>query len=88
MPATSMRRPVAFASAAISIIVFEPSWKLASIFGFIRFDAASTAHDSGVAVGMNGLFFPFPAATTSKESSVAKSNSSFAHTGSSPSATE
>ena len=37
------------ASDAISIIAFDPSTKLVSIFGFIPFDVARSASDSGVA---------------------------------------
>jgi hypothetical protein len=49
MPGVSGKKPVAFATAAISTIVLVPSTKEASIFGFIRFCSASSATDSGVA---------------------------------------
>ena len=49
MPRLLTPRPVVLASDAISIIAFEPSTKLVSIFGFICFCAARSASDSGVA---------------------------------------
>jgi hypothetical protein len=61
------------ATVAISTIVFVPSTKAASIFGFMCLRAASSATDSGVAVGSSGLFLPFPTATTSKPIERAKS---------------
>jgi hypothetical protein len=56
--------------AAHSIIVLEPSTKLASILGFMCLAAASSATASGVAWGRSGLFLPLPAHTTSKPMSV------------------
>jgi hypothetical protein len=64
---------MALATVAISTIVLVPSTKAASILGFISLRSASSATDSGVAVGSRGLFLPFPTATTSKPIERAKS---------------
>jgi hypothetical protein len=49
MPRRLSSRPVAFAIEAHSIIVLEPSTKLASILGFMCLALASSATESGVA---------------------------------------
>ena len=66
MPRLLTPRPVVLASDAISIMAFEPSTKLVSIFGFICLPAARSVSDSGVAYGSSGLFLPLPAQITSK----------------------
>ena len=87
MPIRSGGKLIAFAKAVISIIVFEPSSKLASIFGFIFFLVAFSKQVSGFAVWSSGLFFPFPTHTISKPKSTEKSYNSLHATGSSPFAT-
>ena len=61
------------ARAAISIMAFEPSTKLHSIFGFMCLLVASSAGNPGVASGLSGLFLPLPAQTTSNARSRANS---------------
>ena len=49
MPRLLTPRPVVLASDAISIIAFDPSTKLVSIFGFMPLVVARSASDSGLA---------------------------------------
>ena len=84
MPRLDSSKPVVFANATISVMVFEPSVNEQSIFGFIFLAIARSRTVSGLLKGSKGLFLPFPAQTISKFKSRAKSTKTLASTGSSP----